>query len=158
MSDPGGPVSAGEASTDESDKDAVIRALRSDLDSCRDTAGLGGAEMTDRGVAGMVWDAVFPLSASHGEDCPTYYDGCNCSGAVLARRLERVEAELARRDATLQEYVLRFGGVDNGRCKECGGFRYYAAGKPEPCPNEACLSRRAAVDRQAQATEEVEGE
>lgn len=41
----------------------------------------------------------------------------------------------------LREYVERFGGVDNGHCKECGSFRVYLKPTtPGPCENKACIS------------------
>jgi hypothetical protein len=45
----------------------------------------------------------------------------------------------------LEEYVSRFGGIDNGYCKECGVDRSFDThGNRQPCANDDCLSNKAA--------------
>lgn len=47
----------------------------------------------------------------------------------------------------LREYVEKFGGVDNGYCRECGAHRHYGGPsqrKPGPCENPRCISHRVA--------------
>jgi hypothetical protein len=59
-------------------------------------------------------------------------------------------AALREREKALVEVLMAykgaFGGIDNGKCIECGtSGRYYdTIGCRQPCPNATCLSNRAA--------------
>jgi len=63
---------------------------------------------------------------------------------VPEARTDRIEGRLTEAAAVLRWYAEKFGGVDNGYCRECGGHRRYdLKGAPQACENEGCVSHRA---------------